>query len=90
LAIFTKQFANADQYEDWLEAASDRINVLSITNSPPLFAASDHVQSGPVTITYQTTDRSLAPPRSTLSRIVEAVLIGAGFFALFLYLVSKI
>ena len=34
MAIFTKQFANADEYEKWLQEAGERISVLSITNLP--------------------------------------------------------
>ena len=37
MAIFTKQFADHDDYEEWLEHASDRINVLSIGNPPTHF-----------------------------------------------------
>ncbi len=32
MSIFTKQFVSADEYEEWLLAAGERINVLSITN----------------------------------------------------------
>ena len=32
MSTFTKQFANADEYEEWLLNVGHRINVLSITN----------------------------------------------------------
>ena len=34
MSMFTKQFASADEYEDWLRRAGERISVLSITNQP--------------------------------------------------------
>jgi len=33
VSIFTKQFVNADEYEQWLRGVGERISVLSITNS---------------------------------------------------------
>jgi hypothetical protein len=32
--MFTKQFASADEYENWLRGVGERISVLSITNQP--------------------------------------------------------
>jgi hypothetical protein len=32
MSTFTKQFVNADEYEEWLLQVGHRINVLSITN----------------------------------------------------------
>jgi hypothetical protein len=89
LPIFTKQFATVDKYEEWLEDASGRINVLSIDNAPQLFSASDQKHTGPITIRYQTHDKSLAPHRGMASRIVEIVIVAAAFFAAFLYLISR-
>src|SRR5271154_3389432 len=90
MTVFKKQFATADAYEDWLSDASGRINVLAITNAPHVFGTGDRTHSGPVTITYQTNDRSLAPPRSLASKIIQIAIVGALFFAAFLLLVSKL
>ena len=40
MAIFKKQFADADSYEEWLEKASGRVNVLEIKNAPKIFGSS--------------------------------------------------
>ena len=32
MSTFTKQFVSADEYEEWLRGAGERISVLSITN----------------------------------------------------------
>jgi hypothetical protein len=32
MSVFTKQFVSADEYEEWLLAVGERINVLSIKN----------------------------------------------------------
>ncbi len=32
MSVFTKQFVSADEYEEWLRGAGERINVLSITH----------------------------------------------------------
>jgi len=63
---------------------------LAITNAPHVFGTGDRTHSGPVTITYQTNDRSLAPPRSLASKIIQIAIVGALFFAAFLLLVSKL
>ena len=89
LAVFRKQFATGNQYEDWLEEAEGRIILLSITNAPRPFSSAGQEQVGPVTVTYQTRDPSLAPPRSLASRIIQIALVAAVFFAAFLYLTSK-
>ena len=34
MSMFTKQFASADEYENWLRGVGERISVLSITNQP--------------------------------------------------------
>ena len=34
MSMFTKQFVTADEYEEWLRGAGERISVLSITNQP--------------------------------------------------------
>ena len=34
MSMFTKQFVSADEYEEWLRGAGERISVLSITNQP--------------------------------------------------------
>jgi hypothetical protein len=85
MAIFTKRFANADEYEDWLAEASGRVNVLSIENSPTAYGSTAQAHGGPVVLRYQTNDRSFAPPRSIARRTIEVVIIAAIFFALFLY-----
>jgi hypothetical protein len=89
MAIFTKQFANADEYEEWLQKAGERISVLSITNSPALYGSSTQPTTGPIAIRYETDDRSLAPARSRTAMIAQVVIIGVLFFALFVYLISK-
>jgi hypothetical protein len=88
VAIFTKRFLTVDQYEEWLEQASDRINVLSIDNAPYGKTIQEH--SGPVTVRYQTDDQSLAPPRGVGAKVLQIVVIGAVFFAAFIYLISKL
>ena len=90
MAIFTKQFANTDDYEEWLQKAGERISLLSITNVPTMSGSSTQPSIGPITIKYQTDDRSLAPARSMAAMIAEVVIVGALFFALFLYLISII
>jgi len=63
LGIFTKQFANADQYEEWILEEQGRISVLSVNNSPALYGSTTQPPAGPVTITYQTsTSCSIWPP----------------------------
>jgi hypothetical protein len=88
MAIFTKQFTDADEYEKWLEKASGRINVLTIKNSPTIFGSTDQPSSGPVIVRYHTSDRSFVPPKSAKYKNVEAAIVAAGFLALSLYLMS--
>jgi len=64
--------------------------VLSVNNSPALYGSTTQPPAGPVTITYQTNDQSLAPGRSMMAMIAEAAIIGVLFFALFIYRTSKI
>ena len=88
MAIFTKQFADADEYEEWLEQANGRINVLAIKNSPAIFGSTDQPSSGPVIVRYHTRDRSFVPPKNAKYKNVEAAIVAAGFLALSLYLMS--
>ena len=93
MAIFTKQFANADDYEDWLKNASNRINVLSISNSPQIFGSSmlpAPKPGEPVIVKFQTHDKSFAPPRKFSGKAVQYAAVGAAFFALFAYLVTEL
>ncbi len=90
MAIFTKQFADHDDYEEWLEHASDRINVLSIGNPPTIFGSSIVKPGGPVVVKYQTHDKSLAPQRTLTGKAVEVAIVGAAFFALFAYLIAEL
>ena len=89
MAIFTKRFATADEYEEWLAEASGRVNVLSIENSPAPFGSTAQAHGGPVALRYQTNDRSFAPPRSIARRTIEVAIIAAVFFALFLYFINS-
>ena len=92
MAIFTKQFANADDYEDWLKNASNRINVLSISNSPQICGSSMQVPKPgePVVVKFQTHDKSFAPPRKVSAKAMQYAAVGAAFFALFAYLVAEL
>ena len=89
MAIFKKQFTDADDYEKWLRKAGGRINVLDIKNSPKIFGSSDQPSSGPVIVRYQTSDKSLGTPSALASKNVQAALIAAGFLALSLYLMFE-
>jgi hypothetical protein len=64
--------------------------VLSITNAPAGDGSSTQPTTGPIGITYETDDQSLAPARSRTAIVAQVVIIGALFFALFLFLISKI
>jgi len=90
MPIFTKQFANAEEYEEWLHKAGERISLLSITNAPGISGSSTQPTTGPITIKYQTDDRSLAPAGSNAAMIAEIAIVAALFFALFLYVISLI
>ena len=90
MAIFTKRFANADDYEDWLEKANGRVNVLSINKSPTIFGSSMQRPAGPVVLKYQTHDNSFAPSRGKAGKVVEYAVVGAAFFALFAYLIAEL
>ena len=90
MAIFTKRFADADEYEEWLEKASGRVNVLSINNSPTIFGSSMQQPKGPVVLKYQTHDKSFAPPRISAGNTMQYVVVGAAFFALFAYMIAEL
>ena len=89
MAIFKKRFNNADDYEEWLEKASNRINVLEIKNSPTIFGTSVQKPAGPVIVRYQTHDKSFIPPSTLTQKNVQAALVAAGFLALSLYLMFE-
>ena len=89
MAIFKKQFTNADDYEEWLQAAGSRINVLEIKNSPTIFGSSIQRPGGPVIVKYQTHDRSFAPPSTLAQKNVQAALVAAGFLALSILLMLE-
>jgi len=89
MAIFTKRFADADEYEEWLEKASGRVNVLSINKSPTIFGSSMQRPSGPVVLKYQTDDKSFAP-RISAGNTMQYVVVGAAFFALFAYVIAEL
>ena len=92
MAVFTKRFASADDYEDWLKHASNRINVLSISNSPQIFGSSMNIPKpgAPVVVKFQTHDKSFAPPRKMSAKAMQYAAVGAAFFALFAYLVAEL
>ena len=90
MAIFTKRFADADEYEEWLEKASGRVNVLSISKSPTIFGSSLQRPSGPVVLKYQTDDKSFAAPRISAGNTIQYVVVGAAFFALFAYMIAEL
>lgn len=88
MAIFTKQFPNADEYEKWYQEAKERISVLSITNLPATHGSSTQPTAGPIAIKYKTDDPLLAPARNMTAMVAQVVIVAALFFALFLYLIS--
>jgi hypothetical protein len=90
MAIFTKRFADADEYEEWLEKASGRVNVLSISKSPTIFGASLQRPNGPVVLKYQTDDKLFAAPRISAGNTIQYVVVGAAFFALFAYVIAEL
>ncbi len=90
MAIFTRQFADTDEYEQWLQKAAQRISVLSITNAPARNGSSTQPSTAPIGITYETDDQSLAPAKSRTAIVVQAVIVGLLFFAVFLFLISKV
>jgi hypothetical protein len=92
MAIFTKQFSSADEYEEWLRNANTRVNVLSISNSPQIFGSSMHMPKPgePVVVKFQTHDKAMYPPRSVSVKAVQYAAVGAAFFALFAYLVAEL
>jgi len=89
MAIFTKRFADADEYEEWLEKASGRVNVLSINKSPTIFGSSMQRPNGPVVLKYHTDDKSFAP-RISAGNTMQYVVVGAAFFALFAYVIAEL
>ena len=90
MAIFTKRFANADDYEEWLQQASDRINVLSIDNPPTLYGSTLRRRNGQVVVKFQTHDKSFAGRFGPGGKTVEYVIVGAAFFALFAYMIAEL
>ena len=81
MAIFKKQFTNADDYERWLEKASGKINVLDI-KTPKIFGSNSQPAGGVVIVRYQTHDKSFIPPSTLTNKNVQAALVAAGFLAL--------
>ena len=90
MAIFTKRFADADEYEQWLEKASGRVNVLSINKAPTIFGSTSIPTAGPVVLKYHTTDKSFAPVKNATAKTMEYAIVGAAFFALFAYLITEL
>jgi len=91
MAIFTKRFSNADEYEEWLEQANERVNVLEIANPPSVFGSSNNRPAGaPVIVKYQTHDKAFAPTKTTNAKVVEYAIVGAAFFALFAYIIAEL
>jgi hypothetical protein len=90
MAVFTKRFADADEYEEWLDKANGRVNVLSINKAPTIFGSSSIQPAGPVVLKYHTTDKSLAPAKGAAAKTVEYAIVGAAFFALFAYLIAEL
>ncbi|MFZ2059486.1 MAG: hypothetical protein WAU82_00600 [Candidatus Binatus sp.] len=90
MAIFTKRFADADEYEEWLTKASGRVNVLSISKTPTIFGSTTIQPNGPVVLKYQTNDKSFAPAKGAAAKTVEYAIVGAAFFALFAYLITEL
>jgi hypothetical protein len=90
MAIFTRRFANVDEYEEFLESASGRVNVLQIVKPPTVYGSNSLPPAGPVTLKYQTNDKTLAPPKTTKVQVVEYAIVGAAFFALFAYIIAEL
>ena len=90
MAIFTRRFSSADDYEEWLEHANNRINVLEIANPPTVFGSSNRPAGSPVIVRYQTHDKAFAPPKSAKVQVAEYAIIGAAFFALFAYIIAEL
>ncbi len=90
MAIFTKRFADADAYEEWLGKASGHVNVLSINKSPTIFGSSMKQPDGPVVLKYQTDDKSFAPSKLSGGNAMQYVVVGAAFFALFAYMIAEL
>jgi hypothetical protein len=90
MAIFTRRFKDSDEYEEFLERASGRVNVLEIVKQPTVYGSNSLPPAGPVTLRYQTHDKSFAPPKTTTGKVVEYAVVGAAFFALFAYLIAEL
>jgi hypothetical protein len=90
MAVFTKRFANADDYEEWLQQASDRINVLSIDNPPALYGSTMRRRNGHVVVKFHSHDKSFANRFGPGGKTVEYVIVGAAFFALFAYMIAEL
>jgi hypothetical protein len=90
MAIFTRRFANVDEYEEFLESSSGRVNVLQIVKPPTVYGSNSLPPAGPVILKYQTHDKVFAPPKSTTGKVVEYAIVGAAFFALFAYIIAEL
>jgi hypothetical protein len=95
MGTFTKEFASADDYEEWLKEVGERVHVLTISNVSMVknLSAPRNVPSGartrpPVIIKYETKDKSLAPQRSRLTSVLQIVAVGVVFWVLFIYAVK--
>ena len=90
MAIFKKQFADADSYEEWLEKASGRVNVLEIKNAPKIFGSSASAIKRPGHCKVPDPRQVVrCAPSPLASKNVQAALVAAGFFALSLYLMFE-
>lgn len=75
MAIYKKQFASHDEYEEWLGRAGDRIQVITVRS-----AEGGHLTKGKglvkraISITYQTIDRDLRTSRRRAFSALEAAL----------------
>ena len=92
MSTFTKQFSSADDYEDWLRGAGERVHVLTISNASAVRTLSDPRSTvftprkePAVIVKYETRDKSLAPQKSKFTSVIQIVAIGVVFWALFIY-----
>jgi hypothetical protein len=90
MAIFTRRFADNDEYEEFLESASGRVNILEIVKPPTVYGSNALPPAGPVTLRYQTHDKAFAPPKTKTGKVVEYAIVGAAFFALFAYMIAEL
>jgi hypothetical protein len=108
MSTFTKQFVNADEYEEWLRRVGERISVLSITNPgqsvfrprqlwirnpgmpEEMQTSSSQHSAGAITVKYQTSDQTLVPRTSKNAKLVQAGLIAAACFGLFILAIFEL